>query len=288
MKGIWSKRTALFLTLVFVAALAVSCSSTSGSVDSNPEGKNTGSILERKPLKDPPTYRQLATSLNFYEEQLGIRFFKNAKDRYVPYSASDWKSFSIADDLNECLYDVQMRGLIVYRSMRGKTRGIIEMDVQKGPCGIRYPDADVTAQDKVGLMEGSLVTPAMEEQLNGGLSLNSGAKFLQTVLSLPWKVDSLEGGLEQAVGKVGIEIKNPMDVTFGDVVFFTEYYGERNVGVYVDYGSIIYNSCFRAQLRKMDPSINYRVYRIYTGFNLVRYKLHQNRFMKDFVGQPEL
>ena len=271
------------LVLFMVCAFVFSCA----SVETRPEDVGGGKILDRKPLSDPPTYRQLAASLTYYEKQLGIKFYKNKKGRYMVYATAGWKSFSIADDLNECLFDVNMKGLVTYRHIRGSTRSMIEMDIQRGPCGIRYPDADAIAQDKVTLMEGSVISPAIEEQLSGRVSLIRGSTFLQKLLALPWKVDSIEGGLEQAVSKVGMEVKNPLDVTFGDVVFFTEYYGERNVGLYVDYGYIVYNSCFRAQVRKMDSSINYRIYRVYTGFNMIRYKLHEAKFIREFVGGPE-
>ena len=271
------------LVVAFMGALVIGCASVNS--DGNMTGR--GRILDRKPLKNPPTYRQLAASLAYYENELGIKFYKNKQGRYQPYSTSGWQSFTLADDLNECIYDVNMKGLINYRTVQARTRAMIEMDIERGPCGIRYPDADSTAQDKVTLMEGSVITPAIEGQMTGGVTLVRGATFLQRILSLPWKVDSLEGGLEQAVAKVGVEVKNPLDVTFGDVVFFTEYYGERNVGVYVDYGYIVFNSCFRAQVRKMDAEINYRIYRIYTGPNLIQYKLHENKFIRDFVGGPQ-
>ena len=276
-----SVMTAL-VALMFVCALAFSCA----SVDTVPDDYGGGKILDRKPLKDPPTYRQLAASLAYYEKELGVKFYQNKKGRYQPYSTAGWQSFSIADDLNECLYDINMKGQINYRSIQGRTRNMIEMEIMRGPCGIKAPDADSVAQDKVTLMEGAVISPAIDQQMTGGVSLVKGSTFLQKILELPWRVDSLEGGLEQSVAKVGVEVKNPLDITFGDVIFFTQYYGERNVGIYVDYGYIVYNSCFRATVRKMDSEINYRIYRIYTGPNLIQYKLHENKFIRDIVGGP--
>jgi len=245
-----------------------------------------GRVLDRKPLEDPPSYRHFSGSLEYYEKQLGIKFFKNRNKMFQPYSTAGAMSFAIADELNECLYDINMKSIVTYRSVRGSTRSMIEMDIVRGPCGIKYPDADPTAQDRVTLMEGSVVHPAIDEQVNGGLTLVKGATFLQRILNFPWRVDSVEGGLEQAVAKVGKIVKNPLDVTFGDVVFFTEYYGERNVGIYYDYGYIVYNSCFRAQVVKMDSGMNYQIYRVFTGPAAIHYKIHETKFLKELIGTP--
>lgn len=283
MRSTLIKPTGILMVLCFVAAMAYGCAS--APVNPGDEGKIK--VLDRKALDDPPTYRQLASSLEYYEEKLGIKFYKNEKGRYLPYSTSGWQSFTIADELNECLYDINMKGLITYRYLEGKLASLIEMEIDRGPCGIRYPEADVVAVDKVTLQEGSVMSPIISEQIKGGIKMYSGAKFLQEILQVPWKVDSIEGGLENSVAKVGLEVKNALDITYGDVVFFTEYYGERSVGIYVDYGVIVTNSCFRAQARKMDSRINYRIYRIFTGFNMVQYKVHEEKWMKDFVGRPE-
>lgn len=275
--------SALAFILILIMAVSISCAN-KGNYSSDSRGR----VLDRKPMEDPPNYRQLASSLEYYEKQLGIKFFKNSKNRYQPYSTAGWQSFSIADDLNECLYDINMKGLVTYRAAGGKTMSMIEMDIARGPCGIKYPDADSSAQDRITLMEGSVVTPALDEQVNGRVSLLRGANFLQKILALPWRVDSIEGGLEQAVAKVSYEVKNPLDVTYGDVVFFTEFYGERNVGVYIDYGHLVYNSCFRAKVAKMDSrSMDYRIYRIYTGPNAIQYKVHQGVVIQKFIGSPE-
>jgi hypothetical protein len=282
MRRISFQTMVLVVALILIAGFTFSCASRSG-MDS--EGK--GRILDRKALSDPPTYRQLSASMKYYEKELGIKFYQNKNGMYQPYSTAGWQSFSIADDLNECLYDITMKDLITYRSVRGSTRAMIEMEIVRGPCGIRYPDADSIAQDRVTLMEGSVVSPAIDDLVNGGVSMVRGATFLQLIMNTPWRVDSIPGGLEQAVAKVGYEVKNPLDVTFGDVVFFTEYYGERNVGVYLDYGHIVFNSCFRAQVRKMDSNMNYRIFRIYTGPNAIQYKLHESGFMQNLIGAPE-
>lgn len=275
--------TSIFLALIMILALSVSCSqNTAGGIDDG----SKGSVLDRKPLENPPSYGHFASSLEYYEKQLGLKFFKNKNKRYMPYATAGPMSFSIADDLNECLYDINMKSIVTYRSVRGRTRSMIEMDITRGPCGIKYPDADPTAQDRVTLMEGSVLSPAIDEQVNGGISLVRGATFLQKILNLPWRVDSVEGGLEQAVSTVGKIIKNPLDVTFGDVVFFTEYYGERNVGIYYDYGYIVYNSCFRAQVIKMDSSMNYQIYRVFTGPAAIHYKIHETKFLKELIGSP--
>ncbi|MBZ0272264.1 hypothetical protein K8I61_09510 [bacterium] len=271
--------------LLLLALFAMGCASKAAS---GPEESNFAQDeLMRQPLKDPPSYGLFHDSMEFYEQKLGIKFYKNDKGRYLPYSTSTWKSFSIADQYNSCLYDFSMKGLIGYRSLEGRFRYVIEMDFAEGPCGVQYPNVDVTAMDKVTLMEGSVITPALKDQLGRGLNFCSAEKFLQQVLQVPWKIRVRGEGLEQAIARYAEEIKNPMDITYGDIVFFTRYYGERNVAIYVDYGVIVYNSCFKAKARRMTPDINYRVYRLYTGFSLAEYKVHQDVFMQDIVGRPE-
>lgn len=273
--------TKLFVAaMVLLLATMFSCASS----NSQPDEFGKGRVVDRKPLSDPPSYQQLADSLKYYEKQLDIKFYKNSKGRFVPYSTSGWQTFSIADDLNECLYDISMRGIVTYRYLGGKTRSMIEMEISRGPCGLRYPDAETSAMDRVTLMEGSVITPAIKRQLDKAASMPTGARFLQDILNLPFAIGSLDGGLEQSIAKMGKEVKNPLDITYGDVVFFTEYYGERNVGVYVDYGLMVYNSCFQSLARHMDQNINYRIYRIFTGFNMIKYKLHENVFMQEIVG----
>jgi hypothetical protein len=239
-------------------------------------------------LNNPPHYPLLHKSLEFYEQKLGTKFYKNPQGHYMPYASSTWKSFSVADYLNDCLYDVDMKGLVGFRSLDGKYNYVIEMQIERGPCGIEGAEADDLAKDKVSLMESSVVTPAIRDQLSRGVNFCSGERFLQEVLQLPWKIRVRGEGLENAVGRVAEEIKNPMDITYGDVVFFTEYYGERSVGVYVDYGVLVYNSCFRADAKRLDAKISYRVYRFYTGFGSIRYKMDENVFMKEIVGRPDL
>ncbi|MCZ7582241.1 MAG: hypothetical protein M5R36_02285 [Deltaproteobacteria bacterium] len=181
-----------------------------------------------------------------------------------------------------------MKGLIGYRSLEGKYQYIIEMNIQELTCGIAYPNAEVLAQDRIALMEGSVVTPAIVDQMNRGINLCSAERYIQEVLQLPWKVRVRGEGLEQAIARYSEEILNPMDISFRDVIFFTKYYGERNVAIYVDYGLVVYNSCFTAKATKMTPDINYRVYRLFTGFNLTQYKVNQDSWFGSYIGAPDV
>jgi hypothetical protein len=277
------------LLLIALVIISIALGACAAQQKTGPEAQGLGNqdSLLREPLNDPPSYGLFRDSLEFYEQKLGIKFYRNSKGRFSLYSSSTWKTFSISDKLNECLYDVEMKGLIGYRSLEGRYKYIIEMSIQEGPCGLAYPNTDVLAMDKVTLMEGSVVTPAIKDQMDRTINFCSAERYLQEVLQLPWKVRIRGEGLEQAVARNAEEIKNPMDITYGDIVFFTKYYCERNVAIYVDYGVIVYNSCFQAKSRRMTPDINYRVYRVYSGFNLTRYKIHEDIFMKDFVGRPE-
>ncbi len=279
-----------FTILLAIAIALFLMSGCSAQSVHSPEAKGLGNqdTLLRMPLKDPPSYRLLEDSLEFYETKIGVKFYRNDKGRYTPYTSSTWRAFSISDTLSQCLYDIDMKGLIAYRSLKGKYKYLIEMKIKEGPCGISYPDPDTLAIDKVALMEGTVLTPALQKAINTSLDFSSGEKFLQNALQIPWKIRVRGEGLEKAVARIAQEIKNPMDITFGDIIFFSEYYGERNVAVYVDYGLIVYNSCFKAKIRRMNTEINYKVYRFYTGFNLVQYKVHQDVFLNKILGRPDI
>ncbi|MCC6158378.1 MAG: hypothetical protein IT350_10030 [Deltaproteobacteria bacterium] len=276
--------------LALVAALTVfGCAANQvQSPDSEMQGLGNQDSLMREPLNDPPSYALLHKSLEFYEQKLGVKFFKNEKDRYMPYTSSTWRSFAIADHLNDCLWTMQMKGLIGFRSLEGKYSYIIEMDAERGGCGVVGDDADSQAKDLVSIMETSVVTPSIRDQINRGVNFCSGEKFIQDVLQLPYKIRIRGESLENAVSRHAAEVRNPLDIAYGDLVFFTEYYGERNIAVYVGNGVIVYNSCFRADPHRLNTNISYRVYRLYSGFGAINYRMSTDVFMREIVGRPDL
>jgi len=282
-----AKKNVAFLILVLGFARLFGACAAKQQHSPDTAGMGNRDTLLREPLNDPPSYRLFHKSLEFYEKKLGLKFYQNSRERYQPFAASSWKSFTIADHLNECIYDVAMKGLIGYRSLDGKYEYIIEMNIEEVACGVTYPNVEVMAMDRVALMEGSVVTPEIRDQMKKGVNFCSAETFLQDVLQVPWKIRVRGEGLEQAIARNSEEIQNAMDISYGDIIFFTRYYGERNVAIYVDYGVIVYNSCFQAKATRLRPDINYRVYRLFTGFNLAQYKVNEDVFMKEIVGRPE-
>jgi len=235
----------------------------------------------RKGIDKVPSYGLFYRSLKRYERELGIEFYKDSQGRYMPFAAYSWDSFSIADSSGECLYDIEVVGV-------KKTRldVILDLEVSQGPCGLKYPNTDAAVMERVSTMEGSVVSYELIDQLNG-FSFCSDKKFLQKVLQVPFALEHEGRDLESSLQDVAMQITNPLDISFGDIVFFEPYTGEQAVGIYVGYGVVVYHTCFGAKIHYITPKRRYRIYRIFTGFAWTRYKLHQEKFMADYMGVEE-
>jgi hypothetical protein len=228
----------------------------------------------------------LARSLEYYEGNSGVTFYRNEKGTFFPFSSYAWNHFSIADSEANCLYDVKVVRQRSFQHLDGEFATLLELNVEKGPCNIRYPDANVEALDRLQNMEGAVVTRQLLKYLNEGTQFISDAKFIQQALQVPWQVESNTYGLEPFLDKLAQRVENPMEITFGDIVFFSEYVGEVTMGVYAGYGLIVTNCCFRTQVRRLNNETEYRIYRIYSGFDQVKYKIHQDRVLHQFLGNP--
>lgn len=238
--------------------------------------------VQRKSLDHEPSYGLFEDSLRYYENKLGIEFYKNAEGKYMPFSVASWDSFSIADSEGQCLYDVEIVGL-----MKLRFKVLLEMDITQGPCNLKYPDTDIAVADRVSLMEGSVISKELIDRLNGISFLCSDKRFLQKVLQPPFDLGMAGSDLETSIAKIGEEVTDPMDLSFGDIVFFEPYPDEKTVGIYVGYGAVVYNTCFGAKIHKMSAKKRYRIYRIYTGFAWTRYRMHQQKFMQQYLGVGE-
>lgn len=237
---------------------------------------------KKRAISEVPSYDLFADSLRYYERKYGVEFYKNKKGKYAPFSASSWTSFSIADKHGNCLFDVEVVGLQKF----GATV-LLEMDISRGPCGLKYPDADPQAVERVSIMEGSVVSHELINRLNKISLFCSDKRFLQKVLQVPFDLDFGGSDIELSIQKVAEQIANPMDISFGDIVFFDSYPNERSVGIYVGYGVLTYSSCFGAKIHQISPKNKYRVYRIFTGFAWTQYKLHQGKFMQNYLEVPK-
>jgi hypothetical protein len=246
----------------------------------------TGEAQGRRELSGPPSYGLWARSLRHYEQAMGIEFYRNGKGRYEPFAAASWDSFSIADRSGDCLYDVDVVGTQNFRSLEGRQAILLEMDVRPGACGLTYPKADMAAMDRVSVMEGTVVSPELVDRL-GSSGMCSDVKFLAKTLQLPYQIEVVGDDLEQSVAKASDRVANALDLALGDVVFFSDYPGEDVVGIYAGYGLIVYNTCFGANAHQMRTGGNYRIYRLLTGFDWTRYRMHHERFLRQFVGGPK-
>ena len=246
-----------------------------------------GQVKGRHELGKAPGYAVWARSLRHYEQTMGVEFYRNARGRYTPYAESSWDSFSIADRSGDCLYVVDVIGAENYKHLEGKREVLLEMDVRPGPCGLAYPKTDSQAMDRVSVMEGTVISPALVDRLAGGSPMCEDVQFLQKVLQVPYRLESPGDDLEQSISKEADRVKNALDSAVGDIVFFSAYPGETTVGIYAGYGLIIYNSCFGARSHQMQTGGNYRIYRLFAGFHWTHYRMHHDRFLQQFVGGPK-
>jgi hypothetical protein len=247
---------------------------------------STGEAKGRRELNRPPSYALWAKSLRHYEQAMGVEFYRNGKGRYEPFATATWDSFSIADRSGDCLFDVDVVGTQNFRSLEGKQAILLEMDIRPGACGLVYPKADMTAMDRVSVMEGTVVSPELVDRL-GGSGMCSDAKFLEKTLQAPYRIEVVGDDLEQSIAKGADRVANALGLALGDVVFFSDYPGEEVVGIYAGYGLIVYNTCFGANAHQMRTGGNYRIYRLFTGFDWTRYRMHHDRFLRQFVGGPK-
>ena len=238
-------------------------------------------------LKGPPTYDLFAKSLDYAEKQRGIEFRKNENGKYVLYSAYAWNHVSLPDADNNCLYDVKFNRLTSFQGIGRGYSTILDLEITPGPCGISAADLRVEALDRLQNLEGAIISQKVLENMRKGTNFISDRKFLQDTLQVPWKVDSSVHGLEPYLAQNLERIEAPLEVTFGDILVFSEYIGETTVGIYVGYGVIVCNCCFRTQVHRLRSDLEYRVYRLYSGFSLAGYKIHQDSVLQQFLANPQ-
>ena len=247
---------------------------------------NQDKVIGRRSLNKVPPYRLVERSLQYQERRLGVQFFRNKKGMYAPYATRAWDSFSIADRDGECLYDVNVRGVMNYRYLEGKRELLLDLSVTPGPCGLTYPNAHVEATDRISTMEGAVVSPNLIDRLDSN-GMCSDMKFVQDVLQFPYKIEIIGDDVLRSVARVGTEVGSPMRAAFGDVVSFSPYPEERAIGIYVGYGLVVYNSCFGAKAHKMVAGRQYDIFRLVTGFSATRYRIHDRKFLQRYLGEVQ-
>ncbi|NLH50420.1 MAG: hypothetical protein GX444_17715 [Myxococcales bacterium] len=238
------------------------------------------------PVKEPPSYALFAKSLEYQEKALGVRFRRTEMGTYAPYSAAAWNHFSIADEANNCLYDVKYDRLRSFQQLGAGYATLLDMQVEKGPCGIAAANLNMEALDRLQNLEGGIVSQKLIENLQKGTNFIGDRRFLQETLQAPWILESSISGLEPFINSHLTRVQNPLDVVYGDIVFFSEYIGERTVGIYIGYGMIACNRCFRTEVHKISAEVEYHVYRLYTGFAQVSYKVHHDSVLHRMLSNP--
>ncbi len=291
------KRYGPAIVLLLAALLAFGgCAKNSGVVHSAPEVEPApGTALPDDPessrryaseLKGPPSYALFARSLDFAEKRRDVQFRRNENGAYQLYSAYAWNHFTIADAENNCLYDVTFNRLTSFQGLGGGYSTLLDLEITPGPCGISALDLKVEALDRLQNLEGAIISQKVLANMRKGTNFISDPSFLQDVLQVPWAVKSQAYGLEPYLARNLAAIEDPDDITFGDIVIFSEYIGEHTVGIYVGYGVIVCNCCFRTQVHRVRGDLEYRVYRLYSGFSLADYQIHQDSVLQQFLANP--
>ncbi|MDP8255348.1 MAG: hypothetical protein P9M14_06330 [Candidatus Alcyoniella australis] len=267
----------LTLTLIATLALAVGCAN---------KNLDQEDVLATKKLSSPPSYKLLARSLGYYERKLNVDFYRNDNGVYTPFSIASWDNFTISDRLGACLFDVQVIGLRNFRNLDGRRQVLLDLEITEGPCNLQYPDTDLAASDLVSSMEGTVISPRLIDKLDSH-GMCSDRHFLEEVLQMPYKLQIAGDDVEGSIVRVAQRVENPLDLRFGDVIFFSPYPEETTSGIYVGYGLLVYNSCFGGRSHKLQEGEEYRIYRMVIGFDWTRYRMHQEKFLDQFVGIPE-
>lgn len=250
------------------------------------EMKSTSNKVFFSAIEEPPSYEMFERSLEYIEQQKGIKFRRNDNKRFYLFSSQAWNHFAIADVENHCLYDVEYDRMRSFQHLGTGYRMLLDMKVEQGPCGITSDNVSSPALDLLQHMEGAVISKKLLENIEKGTNFISDQAFLQETMQVPWKVESSYYGLEPFLALNAQRVEDSLDIAFGDIVFFSEYVNETTVGIYIGYGLVVTNCCFRTEVHRMNNEQEYRIYRLYSGFGQVEYKVHQDSVLHTFLTNP--
>jgi len=248
--------------------------------------KSTSKKVFFSPIEDPPSYDLFERSLEYFEQQNGVKFRRNDNKRYYLFSSQAWNHFTIADVENHCLYDVEYDRMRSFQHLGTGYRMLLDLKINKGPCGITSDNVSSSALDLLQHMEGAIISKKLLENIEKGTNFISDQAFLQETLQVPWEVESTYYGLEPFLARNAQRVEDPLDIAFGDIAFFSEYVNETTVGLYIGFGLVVTNCCFRTEVHRMNNEQEYRIYRLYSGFGQVEYKVHQDSVLHSFLTNP--
>jgi hypothetical protein len=274
------------LTVGMCLLLSLGCAKKVVKGEGDLKGEESSRTYQSE-IKEPPSYDLLARSLDYVEKQQGIQFRRNEKGSYFPFSANAWNHFTIADASNNCLYDVQFTHLRSFQQLGKGFQTILNLEVTKGPCGLTSANLNIGVLDRLQHLEGAVISAKLVENMEKGTNFISDMAFIQKTLQAPYELhSSLSAGLEPYLNERLERVVNPLDVAFGDIMIFSEQFGEYTLGIYVGYGLLVTNCCFRTEVRKMSSEVEYHVYRLYAGFAQVNYKVHHDEVLHRMLSNP--
>jgi hypothetical protein len=280
----WFFKTLRWAVPAAALILFVGCAKSTVGVNSGEDPDASRRYVSE--VHDPPSYALFARSLDYVEKKHGIEFRRNSQGKYYPYSTYAWNHFSIADAENNCLFDVKYDRMTSFQGVGSGYSTVLDMQIERGPCGISEADLRVEALDRLQNLEGAIVSRKVLDNMRQSTNFISDRTYLMDSLQVPWELKSSIHGLEPFMAANLERIENPTNIAFGDIVVFSEYVGEHTVGIYVGYGVIVTNCCFRTQAHRLQADLEYRVYRLYSGFAQARYQIHRDSVLQQFLANP--
>ncbi len=229
-------------------------------------------------------YKDIVHRLKKKGNRRGVDFYQNDTGNYVLYAIESKEKFTFADKTGTCLYNAEISKNVENALTNTKN---YDVTLASGICGIKYPDASPDVLLLIDAMARDLLGSLMS-RLDGGpwMWKCSDESFLkQTVLyQFPFEVLDGSEDLEKSISRISRKIHDPLDIAFGDVVFYRSQENQTKVGVYAGYGLIVSNQdCQHAGLHRLTGENNYRIYRILMGYAWTRYQANDPLFLKKYV-----
>ncbi len=262
-----------------VALLAWGCASTSAPKVAATTGEE-GRAAFISDAVAPPSYDVFTHSLELAEQQQHVQFRRNSKGGYFLFAANSWNHFTIADAENACIYDIRVTKQHIIQQLGGSIQTILDLDVAKGACGLAPENLNTEVLDHLQHVEGAVITARLSEYLRGGTRFLTDLSFLQTTLQAPFQLSPPPSrGFEPYFADKLERIDNASDIAYGDIVVYSKQIGEHAVGTYVGYGVVATCCCFHTEMQRLSTKIDYHVYRLYSGFAQVNYKVHYDAIL---------
>lgn len=271
------------MALVFMSGCAAGPARQPQEINQPPQPQNTVSIstaFDQKQLLSLPHYKNLADLLENKGSQKGVSFYLTPASNYILFALNASETFFIPDKTGTCLFQI---GLLS-DNQAASQQIISDISITPGPCGLKYPDTSAEVRKIVSTMAEEIVLPGLKDRLSGKPWIGecSDKNFLQQTLlqKMPYDIRPTATDLEGAISQFAINVNDPLEIAFGDVIFFPLQKNTNTVGIYMGYGLVVYHKdCSKAGVHRLTGGIQYRIYRPITGFAWTRYQPSDSDFL---------